>query len=107
MINVTDSASEELKRVLEKQGNQGKGLRISVKGGGCSGLSYNMDFDSKQEKDHEFEVGGVKVFCDPKSYLYVNGLTLDYLDALMNGGFKFINPNATGTCSCGESFKVS
>ncbi len=106
MIQVTPQAAEEVKRLLEKEGKDELGLRLLVKGGGCSGLSYDMDFDAKKENDNEFEVNGVKVFCDPKSYLYLKGITLDFMDGLNNRGFRFINPNASGTCGCGESFSV-
>lgn len=80
-------------------------MRLGVKGGGCSGLTYTMDVDDKPaQTDQVFDFDGLKVFCDPKSYLFLNGLTLDYENALMGGGFKFINPNATKTCGCGTSF---
>src|SRR5688572_2502061 len=107
MINITPAAVEEMKRLLVNQGRQDWGLRVGVKGGGCSGLSYSMDFEDKP-KDHDriFESEGVKIFCDPKSYLYLNGLTLDFTNELIGGGFKFSNPNATRTCSCGTSFST-
>jgi iron-sulfur cluster assembly protein len=80
---------------------------VGVKGGGCSGLSYSMQFEEKpKEHDKVFEIEGLQVFCDPKSYLYLNGLTLDYTTDLIGGGFKFVNPNATRTCSCGSSFSA-
>lgn len=105
MIQVTPAAASEMQRLLTAQGFNGWGLRVGVKGGGCSGLSYTMQFEAKSaEHDRVFEADGVRVFCDPKSYLYLNGLTLDYSNELMGGGFKFINPNAVRTCSCGSSF---
>ena len=107
MISVSPSAANEMRRLLEAQEHPAWGLRVGVKGGGCSGLSYSMQFEEKpQEHDKVFEMEGVKVFCDPKSYLYLNGLTLDYTTDLIGGGFKFINPNATRTCSCGSSFSA-
>lgn len=107
MVKVTDAAIAEVKRMLEKDGHpQGTGLRLLVKGGGCSGLSYDMAFDAAKEKDHTFEFGGLHVYVDPKSYLYLKGMTLDYADSLKDKGFKFINPNASKTCGCGESFTV-
>jgi len=107
MIQITPAASGEMRRLLTAQGHKGWGLRVGVKGGGCSGLSYTMDFEEKpHEHDKVFEGDGVAIFCDPKSYLYLNGLTLDYTNELLGGGFKFVNPNATRTCSCGSSFSA-
>ncbi|PKO18824.1 iron-sulfur cluster assembly accessory protein [candidate division BRC1 bacterium HGW-BRC1-1] len=106
-ITLTETALHEVKRVIGAQAQSGMGLRVGVKGGGCSGLSYSMNLDEKHgPADQVFEFDGVKIFCDPKSYLYVNGLTLDFSTDLMNGGFKFINPNATKTCGCGTSFSA-
>lgn len=107
MINVSETAASQMQRLLSETGRETWGLRVGVKGGGCSGLEYTMDYVENPEKhDRVFETHGVKVYCDPKSYLYLNGLTLDYSDALMGGGFRFENPNATRTCSCGTSFSV-
>ncbi len=108
MVKVTAQAAVEVKRMLTAEKDKGPeaGLRLLVKGGGCSGLSYAMDFDNKKEKDNEFDFEGLRVFVDPKSYLYLNGVTLDYVDSLNDKGFKFINPNANKTCGCGESFSV-
>ena len=106
-ITVTETAVSQIKQVLEQNQKPGWGIRVGVKGGGCSGLSYKMDPDAAPaEKDQVFEFGGVKVFCDPKSYLYLNGLVLDFSTDLMGGGFKFVNPNATKTCGCGSSFSA-
>ena len=106
-ITLTETALHEVKRVIGAQPQPGMGLRVGVKGGGCSGLSYSMNLDENPGPgDQVFEFDGVKIFCDPKSYLYVNGLTLDFSTDLMNGGFKFINPNATKTCGCGTSFSA-
>ena len=107
MINVTPAAASEMQRLLTAQQHQGWGLRVGVKGGGCSGLSYEMNFEEEPSgHDRVFDIEGVRVFCDPKSYLYLNGMTLDYSNDLMGGGFKFVNPNATRTCSCGTSFSA-
>lgn len=82
-------------------------LRVSVAGGGCSGLSYKLDFDDKMnEGDQAFEDNGVKVVVDTKSFLYLIGTELDFSDGLNGNGFNFINPNASRTCGCGESFSV-
>ena len=106
MIQLTPAAAEEVKRLLSKQNKPDIGLRASVRGGGCSGLSYELSFGAKKEGDNEFEFGSVKVFVDPKSYLYLKGIAIDFEDGLESRGFKFINPNAQKTCGCGESFSV-
>jgi len=106
VIYVTDAAKEEIKRLLSKQNKPDSGLRVGVRGGGCSGLSYQLGFAPKQEGDNEFQFGDVKIFVDPKSYLYVDGMSLDFSDGLESRGFKFINPNAQKSCGCGESFSV-
>ena len=106
MIHLTQTASEEVRRLLTKQNKPGFGLRIGVRGGGCSGLSYQLDFGTKRESDQEFDFNGLKVFLDPKSSLYLNEMTLDFIDGLEGRGFKFQNPNAQKTCGCGESFSV-
>ncbi len=106
-IKLTDSAVAEVKRMIQKEkGPEKVGLRLSVKGGGCSGLSYAMNFDGKHDNDNVFEFDSLNVFVDPKSYLYLKGTTLDYADTLQDKGFRFINPNADKTCGCGESFSV-
>ncbi len=104
-IYLTQGAIAEVKRMAAKEKPE-TGLRLGVKGGGCSGLSYFMNFDAKKEKDQEFDFDGLKVFVDPKSLLYLKGTTLDYADTLQDKGFKFINPQASKTCGCGESFSV-
>lgn len=106
MISVTPAAAQEIKRLLEKQNQPDLALRVGVKGGGCSGLSYSMNFDSQKEGDNVFENEGVKVIVDPKSYLYLDGTQLDFVDGLEGRGFKFVNPNSRSSCGCGESFSV-
>jgi iron-sulfur cluster assembly protein len=106
MVTLTPSAVKEVKRMIQQEEKKADGLRLFVKGGGCSGLSYGLNFDEKKQGDHDFEYGDLHVFVDPKSYLYLKGITLDYADTLQNKGFKFINPNADKTCGCGESFSV-
>lgn len=105
MIDVTKDAQEEVLRILSKE-EEGKGLRLGVKGGGCSGLYYSMKVDATKEGDHEFDFNGLKVIVDPKSFLYLKGTTLDFNGGLEGRGFKFVNPNADKTCGCGESFSV-
>ena len=81
------------------------GLRVGVQGGGCSGLSYNIRFDSQpRERDRIFQFEDVRVFVDPKSFIYLHGMTLDYQETLMQQGFVFVNPNAQKSCGCGTSF---
>jgi iron-sulfur cluster assembly accessory protein len=106
LIKITPSAAKRVSTLLQKQGRTNGVLRVSVVGGGCSGLQYKMDLqDSPANRDFLVETGGVRVVVDPKSALYVTGSELDYLDAL-NGGFKVKNPNAATSCSCGESFSA-
>ncbi len=108
MINVTEKAKE---RIINLRSEEGKGddhnIRVLVQGGGCSGLMYDLKFDSAiEEKDEVFEDNGIKILVDKKSLLYLLGTTLDFSDGLNGKGFQFINPNATRTCGCGESFAV-
>ena len=106
-VALTDAALTEVKRLLDLQGITEGGLRLGVKGGGCSGLSYTINFDDKiGEFDTVTEVDGVKVIVDAKSAIYLQGMTLDFQKDLVSGAFKFINPNATKTCGCGESFSA-
>ena len=107
MIRLSPSAVSEVKRMIQNEPvRQDLGLRLAVKGGGCSGLSYAMDFDINKQEDHLFDFEGLAVYVDPKSYLYLQGVTLDYADTLRDKGFRFINPNADKTCGCGESFST-
>ena len=107
MIQLTDVAKEEIKKLIEQQRNPGAFLRVGVKGGGCSGLSYDVKFDDKiNEYDRVYDVNGVKVVCDSKSFIYLDGMAIDYSKELVGGGFRFVNPNATGTCGCGTSFSA-
>jgi iron-sulfur cluster assembly protein len=106
LIKITASAAKRVSTLLQKQGRPGGVLRVSVVGGGCSGLQYKMDLqDAPANRDFLVESAGVRVVVDPKSALYVTGSELDYLDALQ-GGFKVKNPNAATSCSCGESFSA-
>ncbi|CAM9932559.1 unnamed protein product [Chrysoparadoxa australica] len=107
LVELTDKAVAQVKEIFEKE-NKGPdfGLRLGVVGGGCSGLSYKIDFDTKKEKDNVLEFDGVKVYIDLKSSIYLKGVVLDFKDGLNGKGFVFINPNAANTCGCGESFSV-
>ena len=108
MIAITDRALVEVKRIIDEQALPDQtALRVGVKGGGCSGFSYTLGFDDKvNETDQVHEEAGVKVVCDPKSFLYLNGTQIDFEESLMGRGFKFGNPNASNSCGCGESFSV-
>lgn len=108
MINVTEKAKEEIIALLSNEGkSQEHNIRVSVKGGGCSGLMYDLSFDPEiKEKDEVFEDKGIKILVDKKSLLYLLGTTLDFSDGLNGKGFQFVNPNASRTCGCGESFSV-
>lgn len=108
MINVTDKAKERIVLLRKEEGHsEGHNIRVSVKGGGCSGLMYDLGFDDNiLPADQIFEDKGVKILVDKKSLLYLLGTTLDFSDGLNGKGFQFINPNATRTCGCGESFAV-
>jgi len=106
-ITLTDAALTELKRLINVQGLTEGGLRVGVKGGGCSGLSYTINFDEKiGPHDTVCEFDGVKVIVDMKSAIYLQGTQLDFQKDLMSGSFKFVNPNAQKTCGCGESFSA-
>lgn len=106
-IHVTERAAQKIRELLSKEGvavDQG-GLRVGVQGGGCSGLSYAMRLDTQaRDRDKVFTEFGARIFVDPKSFLYLNGMTLEYEETLMRQGFVFQNPNATRNCGCGSSF---
>ena len=108
MITVTNKASKHIQDLRTQGGHTDEHhLRVSVEGGGCSGLMYNLDFDDTiTDSDEVFEDKGVKILVSKKSMLYLLGTTLDFSDGLNGKGFQFINPNASRTCGCGESFAV-
>ena len=104
-IIVTDEAAAKIRQALEREGLPAGGMRLGVKGGGCSGLSYVVRFEAeKGPLDKVFEKNGAQVFVDLKSYLYLKGMTLDWQGDFMRQGFTFVNPNASKSCSCGQSF---
>lgn len=105
LVTLTDEALEKVKELLKKE-EKGKGLRLGVKGGGCSGFSYSMTFDFEKERDNIIEYGEVRVLLDPKSTIYLKGIQLDHESGLEGKGFVFKNPNASNTCGCGESFSI-
>ena len=108
-VQVTERALGRIRIAMAKEGvspEQG-GLRLGIQGGGCSGLSYNIRFDSQpRERDRIYEFSGVRIFVDPKSFLYLHGMVLDYEETLMRQGFNFINPHSTKSCGCGSSFSA-
>ena len=105
MIQITETAAKKIQTLMAKQGIDDGGLRVGVKGGGCSGLSYTFAWEKEPRLgDEVFEEHGAKIFVDRKSFLFLNGTTLDYDAALLSRGFVFNNPNAKQSCGCGSSF---
>lgn len=102
---ISDTAAAEIRNIMEQKNlPEGFGLRVGVKGGGCSGMSYMLGFDRKREQDLQFELDGIVVYMDKRHGLYLMGTVIDYQDGLSARGFTFENPNATQTCGCGSSF---
>lgn len=110
MIGITTTAVDKARRMMSENDigpDSSFGIRVGVKAGGCSGLNYVLDIvEGPNGNDRVFEYSGVKIFCDPRSYLYLSGTEIDYEDAMTGGGFKFNNPNAKRSCGCGTSFTV-
>lgn len=106
-ISISDSALSALKRIKEEQQiPDSHGLRVGVKGGGCSGFNYILGFDLPKEKDQIFEFQGFTILMERAHSLYLAGMQIDWVDGLENRGFSFINPNAKDTCGCGQSFSA-
>lgn len=108
-IKLSDTAAKEINNIITQQELDAEKirLRVGVKGGGCSGFSYVLDLtETERDNDEAFDVNGITVVCDPKSYLYLNGTDIDFKDEIMGRGFVFNNPNATSTCGCGSSFSA-
>ena len=104
-IVLTAKAVEMVKDAIARENLQGYGIRVGVIGGGCSGFQYSMDFEKeKRDGDAAFEQDGVRIYLDPMSSMYLQGVTVDYVQGLQGAGFKFNNPNAKSTCGCGSSF---
>jgi iron-sulfur cluster assembly protein len=110
MISITDRAASQARKLMVENDlspEGAPGLRLGVKAGGCSGLNYVLDIvESPEENDRSFQLEGVNLYIDPKSYLYLNGTEIDFEETKMGGGFKFNNPNAKRSCGCGTSFTV-
>ena len=106
-ITLTEGAVRELKRIMTEQNiPEDHGLRIGVKGGGCSGFSYILGFDKQKDKDDTFEIGGISVLMEKSHAIYLLGMEIDWVEGLDNRGFSFNNPNASDTCGCGSSFSA-
>lgn len=106
-ITLTNKAAKRVNAILKGEGKENHALRVSVSGGGCSGMSYNLTFD-KEEKEFDkiYTSKGIKILCDVKSWFYVKGTEIDFSDDLLAGGFQLNNPNANRTCGCGTSFSA-
>ena len=106
LVDVTPEAAAEIRRLLTDPANTGKGLRLGIKGGGCSGLSYVREFDEAREGDTVVSFDDFDVYLDRKSTIYLGGILLDYQGGLQGKGWVFVNPQAANTCGCGESFSL-
>ena len=107
MISITTLAAEKVKEIAGSEGLAGQGLRLRVIGGGCAGFQYDLYFEDKPtDMDERFESHGVDLYIDPLSFQYLDGTEIDYVEGAHGSGFKFGNPNVTGTCGCGSSFQV-
>src|SRR5918998_2165470 len=108
MVQLTDIAAEKVRDFINGQAAQGGvGLRVGVRGGGCSGFQYALALDEQRDDDHVFDTGGVRVLVDPASLRYVEGSTVDYTENFMGSGFEVSNPNVVASCGCGSSFRVA
>ena len=105
-IQMTDAAATKVKSLITEEENPDLKLRVYITGGGCSGFQYDLYFDTKADGDYEFESHGVQLISDQMSFMYLMGTVIDYVDSLQGPGFKFQNPNSTGSCGCGSSFSV-
>jgi iron-sulfur cluster assembly protein len=109
MITITDKGAQKVHEFLDSQGADvtSAGLRVGVKGGGCSGFQYNLAFDEKRDGDEVFEASGLRVYVDQASLAYVKGSVIDYVESLTSAGFQVNNPNVVAACGCGSSFRVA
>ncbi|MEZ4375031.1 MAG: iron-sulfur cluster insertion protein ErpA [Polyangiaceae bacterium] len=107
MISITELAAGKVREIADAEGLQGQGLRLRVIGGGCAGFQYDLYFeDTPTDMDETFECNGVQLYIDPLSYQYLDGTEIDFVEGVHGSGFKFGNPNVSGTCGCGSSFSV-
>jgi iron-sulfur cluster assembly protein len=109
MVTITDKGADKVREFLASQSSDvtAAGLRVGVRGGGCSGFQYQLAFDEKHDDDEVFEVKGLKLLVDQSALSYVDGSEIDYVDALIGAGFKVNNPNVVAACGCGSSFRVA
>ena len=108
MVNLTDIAAQKVQEFMSGQGAEGDvGLRVGVKGGGCSGFQYALALDEKHDGDQVFDYDGIRILVDEASLRYVDGSTVDYTESLMGAGFQVNNPNVVAACGCGSSFRVA
>jgi iron-sulfur cluster assembly accessory protein len=107
MLQITESAVAKVKQLLAAEQKEGYGLRVAVQGGGCSGFQYGLTWENEsKQNDQIMELGGLKVYVDAMSGMYLDEVTIDYVDGLQGSGFQIGNPKATGTCGCGSSFSM-
>jgi iron-sulfur cluster assembly accessory protein len=105
MLQLTDTAVKKVKQLIAAENKEGYGLRVGVQGGGCAGFQYALNFDNEQrENDQVLEFDGLKVYVDAMSNMYLDEVSIDYVDSIQGSGFKIDNPKATGSCGCGHSF---
>ncbi len=108
MVTLTDIAADKVRGFLAQQESEGEiGLRVGVRGGGCSGFQYALALDEKREEDHVFDHEGIRVIVDPASLRYVDGSNVDFTESMMGSGFEVNNPNVVAACGCGSSFRVA
>jgi iron-sulfur cluster assembly accessory protein len=108
MVTLTDIAAEKVTKFMEGQGAAGDiGLRVGVRGGGCSGFQYALALDERRDDDHIFDASGIRVLVDPASLRYVDGSTVDFTESFQGSGFEVSNPNVVASCGCGSSFRVA
>lgn len=108
MVLLTDTAADKVRSFMDTQTAEGDvGLRVGVRGGGCSGFQYALALDNKKEDDHVFDFEGIRLIVDPASLRYVDGSTVDYTESLMGAGFEVNNPNVVASCGCGSSFRIA
>ena len=108
MVTLTEIATEKVRDFMKGQGAEGEvGLRVGVRGGGCSGFQYALALDEQLDDDHVFDSGGIRVLVDPASLRYVSGSTVDFTESFMGSGFEVSNPNVVSSCGCGSSFRVA
>jgi iron-sulfur cluster assembly accessory protein len=108
MVTLTDIAAEKVTHFMQGQGAEGDvGLRVGVRGGGCSGFQYALALDERRDDDHVFDASGIRVLVDPASLRYVDGSTVDFTESFQGSGFEVTNPNVVASCGCGSSFRVA